>query len=112
MNMLNPAWMAQDPQLRSNVHALLIEAMFSPEASVPISAVAREMGIFLENEQLLKVGSTVANFYRSRYGCEPPKRNNPWGDERQVNAYTDADRDLIVSAIRQVMGKAENFGSG
>jgi hypothetical protein len=46
----------------------------------------------------------VARLYREKHHIEPPKKASVHGDERRVNAYTEADRDLIVSALNQFFG--------
>ena len=112
MTMLNPAWMASNPDLRLSIQQMLMDTMFNMEASISIPGVAREMGITLQHDQLMKVGAAVALLYRKKHnGCEPPKRASLYGDDRRVNAYTEADRDLIVAALRPFIPRMENCAS-
>lgn len=105
MNLLDPQWKVADPQLAKRAETLLVGLMFNSTAPLPISSVARDMGITLQHEQLIKVGATVARLYRDKHRAEPPKKHAQWGDERRINAYTEADRDLIVSALDQLMAE-------
>lgn len=102
MNMLAPQWTAKDPQLAKRVEDQLTGLIFNSNAPLPISHVARDMGITLQHEQLIKVGAAVARLYRDKHHTEPPKKHARWGEERQINAYTEADRDLIVAALDQL----------
>lgn len=97
MNQLRPAWV-NDP-LCAHTEELLKTIMHS-DAPLPISAVANDMGITLHHDQLMKAGAIVARLYREKHRTEPPKRHN--GDDRRVNAYTMADRELIMAALAQL----------
>jgi hypothetical protein len=103
MNLLSPQWTAKEPQLAKRVEDQLTGLIFNSNAPLPISSVARDMGITLQHEQLIKVGATVARLYRDKHRAEPPKRHSQWGEERRINAYTEADRGLIVEALGQMM---------
>jgi hypothetical protein len=105
MNMLKPQWADKDPQLAKRVEDQLVGLMFNSNAPLPISSVARDMGITLQHDQLIKVGATVARLYRDKHRAEPPKKHSQWGEERRINAYTEADRDLIVAALDQIMSE-------
>jgi len=105
MNMLNPQWATKEPQLAKRVEDQLTGLMFNSTAPLPISSVARDMGITLQHDQLIKVGATVARLYRDKHRTEPPKKHSQWGEERRINAYTEADRDLIVAALDQIMSE-------
>lgn len=105
MNLLNPQWAAKDPQLAKRVEDQLTGLMFNSNAPLPISSVARDMGITLQHDQLIKVGATVARLYRDKHRAEPPKKHSQWGEERRINAYTEADRDLIVLALDQILSE-------
>ena len=89
---------------RLKVEEQLCSVAFSSSAPLPISAVAQELGYELQHDQLIRVGATVARLYREKHHIEPPKKASVHGDERRVNAYTEADRDLIVSALNQFFG--------
>ena len=101
MNLLRPDWAVDTPSLRAQTEEMLNSAMHSSNAPLPISAVANDLGIVLQHDQLIKVGASVARLYREKYHTEPPKKQSLHGDERRVNAYTEADRELIVSALNQ-----------
>jgi len=103
MNMLKPQWADKDPHLAKRVEDQLAGLMFNSTAPLPISSVARDMGITLQHDQLIKVGATVARLYRDKHRTEPPKKHSQWGEERRINAYTEADRDLISEALGQLM---------
>ena len=106
MNLLNPQWATKDPQLAKRVEEQLTGLAFNSNAPLPISSVARDMGITLQHEQLIRVGATVARLYRDKHRAEPPKKpSSQWGEERRINAYTEADRDLITEALGQLMSE-------
>ena len=99
MDMLSPSWKS-DVRLRAKTEDLLVETMFN-EGQTSISLIARELGIVLDREQLIKVGAIVARMYREKNHSAPPKKNLQWADgqDRKVNVYADEDRDLIVAAL-------------
>jgi hypothetical protein len=101
MNLLRPDWVVENPSLCAQTEEMLNSAMHSSNAPLPISAVASDLGIVLQHEQLIKVGAAVARLYREKYHTEPPKKASQHGDERRVNAYTEADRHLIATALTQ-----------
>ena len=105
MDSLAPGWKS-DAQLRSRTQDVLFEAMFPGETrhTTSISVVAKEMGIPLDREQLIKVGATVARLYREKNHSAPPKKSLQWADgvDRRVNVYTDSDRGLIEAALMTV----------
>jgi hypothetical protein len=105
MNMLNPQWANKDPQLAKRIEDQLTGLICNSNAPLPISSVARDMGVTLQHDQLIKVGATVARLYRDKHRTEPPKRHTQWGEERRINAYTEADRGLIVEALGQLMAE-------
>ena len=105
MNMLSQRWAENDPQLAKRIEDQLTGLIFNSNAPLPISSVARDMGITLQHDQLIKVGATVARLYRDKHRAEPPKRHSQWGEERRINAYTEADRGLIVEALGQMMAE-------
>jgi hypothetical protein len=105
MNMLKPQWADKDPQLAKRIEDQLTGLIFNSNAPLPISSVARDMGITLQHDQLIKVGATVARLYRDKHHAEPPKRHSQRGEERRINAYTEADRGLILEALGQIMSE-------
>lgn len=98
LTQLRPNWTTESPHLRAQTEELLMSVMFN--SPLAISAVAQDMGIALSNDQLIKAGAAVARLYRGKHHTEPPKKQR--GEDRSVNAYTEADRELIVAALRQV----------
>jgi hypothetical protein len=117
MSLLNPTW-ADDARLRVQTQDLLKNiALRAPgsqfllteegdarpsSASLNVSDVAADMGLRLKIGQLSQVGVSVAAAYRRRYGRDPPRRQQfVAGAERWVNAYTEADRDLIQEALEK-----------
>jgi hypothetical protein len=74
-------------------------------ASISIGQVARELGMgVLRPGDIIRVGRQVAQTYRARYGREPPTHKQ-WvdGAERDVKSYTEADRDLVEAALKQLV---------
>ena len=101
MDSLDPGWKS-DATLRVKTQEVLSEAMFPGESSrTSISAIAKEMGVALDREQLIKVGAMVARLYREKNHSTPPKKSLQWADgvDRKVNVYTDEDRGLIETAL-------------
>ena len=119
MKMLNPYW-ADDARLRIQTEDWLKNVAFNtplltngpqtqggsePETrSISVSQVAMEMGKKLNHGQLVQLGSAVARKYREKYGAEPPKHKQ-WvdGAERNVNSYTERDRELVIEALREAL---------
>lgn len=71
--------------------------------SITIGEVAHEMGKRLDHGQSIRVGSLVARKYQEKYGISPPKQRR-WVDnaERNVCAYTEKDREIIVDALKEL----------
>ena len=105
MTQLRPAWASEDPALRTQLEEQLQSVAFGASGSTPltISSVAQEQGLPLQHEQLVKVGAIVARLYREKHHADPPKKfAHGGGDpERRVNAYVEADRELITGALNQ-----------
>jgi hypothetical protein len=99
LTQLRPNWTTESPHLRAQTEELLMGVMF--DSPLAISAVAQELGMQLSNDQLIKAGAAVARLYRGKHHTEPPKKHR--GEERSINAYTEADRELIVAALKQVV---------
>lgn len=73
--------------------------------SISIGQVARELGKgVLKPADSIRVGRQVAQAYRARYGREPPTHRQ-WvnGVEISVKSYTEADRDLVEAALKQLV---------
>jgi hypothetical protein len=73
--------------------------------TISISQVAMELGHRLRAGDLVIMGKLVAKAYRDKYN-ENPGKHLQWvdGAEREVNSYTERDRDLLASVVRQYVG--------
>ena len=73
--------------------------------TISISQVAMELGHRLRAGDLVIMGKLVAKAYRDKYN-ENPGKHRQWvdGAEREVNSYTERDRDLLASVVRQYVG--------
>jgi len=94
MNQLRPNWKS-DQDLVLQTEYWLRNAVFPtiPKSNAPksISQVAKELGMVLKQYDYVKAGQLAAQAYRARYGClHHPHR------------YTEADRDLVVAALRAI----------
>jgi hypothetical protein len=76
-----------------------------PTQSISISQVAHEMGRRVKSGDLQIMGKLVAKAYRDKYN-ENPGKHRQWvdGAEREVNSYTERDRELLTSVVRQYVG--------
>ena len=77
----------------------------SPIQSISISQVVHEMGHRVKSGDLQIMGKLVAKAYRDKYN-ENPGKHRQWvdGAEREVNSYTERDRELLTSVVRQYVG--------
>jgi len=116
MGLLRPGWAEQDPALGSQIEEQLQSITLGSSGTAPlsISAVAQDLGIALQHEQLIKVGASVARMYREKHHAEPPKKPSPHASDvdRRVNAYTEADRDLITGALNNFFASGTAVGGG
>ena len=74
---------------------------------VYIADVARELGFSrLSHGDSCKIGRKATELYREKHGA-PPKQRKQFvdGAERLVNAYTEADRDVLTKAVVLCMEK-------
>jgi hypothetical protein len=122
MTMLNPDW-KKDARLRLRVEDTLKTTLLGsppaaplaitdgqapppPMQSVSVGEVAQKMGLGsrIKHSDSIAIGKAVAKAYLKKHGQHPPKSRR-WvdGAEREVNAYTEADRKLIERAIRDRM---------
>jgi hypothetical protein len=122
MTMLNPDW-KKDARLRLRVEDTLKTTLLGsppaaplaitdgqaappPMQSVSVGEVAQKMGLGsrIKHSDSIAIGKAVAKAYLKKHGQHPPKSRR-WvdGAEREVNAYTEADRELIERAIRDRM---------
>jgi hypothetical protein len=113
MTSLNPDW-KKDTRLRMQIEDSMKTALFGGQAlitngaspatspSISVSQVAQELGLRLKSADSIAIGRAVATKYRERYG-EPPSKHRQWvdGAERDVCSYTERDRDLLESSIRE-----------
>jgi len=111
MSSLNPDWKS-DTRLRLQVEDSLKNVVLNKgpkmvtngdePPSVSISQIAHEKGISLKKGDMVAIGRAVAQGYFVKYGKKPSKHRQ-WvdGAEREVNSYTEKDRDLIEKAIKE-----------
>ena len=115
MENLDQNW-KQDTRLVVQTKDLLKNIVLGPQTSITngqdsqaqplsIQELARELGYgTLGHGDLCKIGKKAIELYRAKHDCAPPKRLQfVDGAERLVNAYTEADRDLLVRAVEAVM---------
>ena len=115
MERLDPNW-KQDTRLVIQTKDRLKNIVLGPQASITngqdsqalplsIQELARELGYgTLGHGDLCKIGRKAIELYRAEHDWAPPKRLQfVDGAERLVNAYTEADRDLLVHAVEAVM---------
>lgn len=80
-----------------------------PTSEMPlyIQDVARELGHSrLSHSDACKIGKKATELYRAAHDADPPKRLQfVDGAERQVNAYTEAHREILNAAVLAVMKK-------
>jgi len=81
-----------------------------PEASgnLRISTVVAQLGYgYISGQNLQAIGAKLKQLYVDRHGREPRKESLSFsGGHGPVNVYTEADRDLMVAAIEDVLGNA------
>ena len=80
---------------------LLNTASANANEALYICDVARKLGFGkLSHGQACAVGRKAAELYREKHGKQPPQRKQfVDGAERTVAAYTEADREILESAI-------------
>ena len=122
MSLINPRW-SDDARLRMQTEDWLKNVAFNSQfalvnrvtngestqsgaenyASITIGDVAKDMKAHLDHGQSIKVGVLVARKYLEKNGVKPPKQRR-WVDnaERDVCAYTEKDRGIIVEALREL----------
>ena len=115
MQLLDPNW-KQDTRLLIQTKDLLKNIVLGPQAAITngecaapaplsIQELARDLGYgTLGHADLCKIGKKAIEFYRAKHDSVPPKRLQfVDGAERSVNAYTEADRDILTHAVVAVM---------
>jgi len=94
MDQLRPNWKSDQDLVLQTEHWLrnaVFPTISRSNAPKSISQVAKELGMVLKQYDYVKAGQLAAQAYRSRYGClHHPHR------------YTEADRDLVVAALRAI----------
>lgn len=81
-----------------------VEPARATPASLSISQLAQEMKLkALKHGDLCRVGALAVKRYREIHDADPPKHPQ-WVDgvERKVNSYTEADRGMLVSVLREL----------
>ena len=112
MTSLNPEWKS-DTRLRLQIEDSMKTAMFGGQQalitngdslttsrSISVSQVAQELGVRLKHSDSIAIGKALASQYREQYG-EPPSKHRQWvdGAEREVNSYTERDRQLVERVV-------------
>ena len=112
MELLDPTW-RRDKRLVLQAQDYLQNSLFrasaapqledgrAQSASISVSQVAFELGDALSAEQCIAAGKRAAKMYRAQHGGPPPKHDQTVrGLEVSVNSYTERDRSLLETAIR------------
>jgi hypothetical protein len=70
-------------------------------ASISIGQVALEMSVMLKHGDSVKIGKHLSKLYKDKHGQFPSQhRQVVQGAVRNVNSYTEGDRELMQAAIR------------
>ena len=71
-------------------------------SSISVSQVAQELGLRLNHAESIAIGKKVAKAYYEKHGAKPSKHRQ-WvdGAEREVNSYTEREREIIEEAIKE-----------
>ena len=113
MDRLDPDW-KKDTRLVMQTKDHLKNVTLGPRAvtsggaeeePIYICDVARKLGFGrLSHGDCCKIGKKAAQLFRDRHGAAPAQRKQfVDGAERQVAAYTEADRDILETAVRFCM---------
>ena len=120
MTEIRPDWMQTDARFRlqtedmikniitvvpgSTQLALANNSESVSPASLSISQVAQELGCkALSHGDACSAGRLAAKRYKALHSTDPPKHRQ-WvdGAERAVNSYTEADRELLTTVLRDL----------
>jgi hypothetical protein len=72
--------------------------------AISVSLIVSEMGLSASKKQLQAIGKKMAAQYRETYNKEPSKhRQFVDGNVIAVNSYTECDKPMMVSVIREVL---------
>ena len=82
-----------------------LQSSVNPTQSISVSVVVAEMGFTKATDaQVQAIGKRMAAKYREAYGSEPTKHKQyVKGNYIQVNSYTEKDRGMMQSAVREVL---------
>ena len=70
-------------------------------ASISIGQIALEMGVALKHGDSVKIGKHLSGLYKDKHGQFPSQHKQVvQGAVRNVNSYTQGDRELMETAIR------------
>ena len=117
MTSLNPDW-RQDDRLRLQLEDSVKNAFFTPgqplitngEAHVPptrsiaVSQLAQELGLRFKNGDLSAIGRIAKKTYIEQHG-EAPSTHRQWVDGVERERYSERDRPIVESAIREYVSK-------
>lgn len=98
---------AKNIVLNSGSTAVVVKAAdgaaLSSTQSLSISQVAQEMKVRLKHGESTTIGKRVAKAYREGHNDAAPPKHRQWvdGAERLVNSYTEEDRPLIETVMRE-----------
>lgn len=117
MNRINPSWMQTDARFRLQTEDM-VKNILTPPGSVPltitnggapppqlslsISQLAQELGCKrLSHADSCRAGALAAKRYRAAHDNTDPPKHRQWveGAERQVNSYTEADREMLTGVL-------------
>ena len=82
------------------------EAQVLPTRSISIGQLAQEMGLRLKHGESIAIGKNAKKNYTEQYG-ESPSLHRQWvnGQEIPVCSYTERDRPMGESVIREYLSK-------
>ena len=70
-------------------------------ASISIGQVALEMSVILKHGDTVKIGKHLSRLYKDKHGQFPSQHKQVvQGAVRNVNSYSEQDRELMETAIR------------
>lgn len=121
MDILQPNWMQTDTRFRLQTQDMLKNIMMTPVtaqlsltnsqgtirpavAALYIMDLARELGCKnLKHSEIVRAGKRAADRYYDLHGSAPPKQTRfVDGAERSVNSYTEEDREMLVSVLKDL----------
>jgi hypothetical protein len=118
MSRINPSWMQTDARFRLQTEDMVKNILTPPGSvslaitnhgetqsqplSLSISQLAQELGCKrLSHADSCRAGALAAKRYRAMHDNADPPKHRQWveGAERQVNSYTEADREMLTGVL-------------